>query len=254
MPRIGTPNLNLGTWLDNENPGAGSQTVDNTGLNGNWLKIDRAVGQEHNADGTHKMNIIGKSQLKTDVCDGVTIEKDTTQGLRLKDGGVTETKIANGAVTETKIGTGAVTNAKVANDAIDSTKIANGAVTNAKIATNAVTGDKIADSAISPSKFAFKQFVGRISQSGTLAPTVAVISNSLGGDIVWSRIGTGYYQGTLAGAFGTNSAIVFITKGLGAGFAFGLAGGDTVDIYSFNSAGTLSDDVLSGGSLLIQVY
>jgi hypothetical protein len=142
----------------------------------------------------------------------------------------------------------------VANDAIDSTKIANGAVTNAKIATNAVTGDKIPDSAISPSKFAFKQFVGKISQSGTLAPTVAVISNTLGGTVVWSRVGTGYYRGTLAGAFGTNSAIVFITKGLGAGFAFGLAGGDTVDIYSFNSAGTLSDDVLSGGSLLIQVY
>jgi hypothetical protein len=134
MPRIGTPNLNLGTWLDNENPGAGSQTVDNTGLNGNWLKIDRAIGQEHNADGTHKTNIIGKSQLKTDVCDGVTIEKDTTQGLRLKDGGITGAKVnqtlfVDNATLEfasnaMRVKPGGITNVHIANNAILANHIA----------------------------------------------------------------------------------------------------------------------------------
>jgi hypothetical protein len=254
--------LDTGTWEHEEDPGAGAQSFDETGaagtgLNGNWIRFWKALKSILQNYGVLKDDLIDGNALKASVADGVGIETTAgsgTKSLRLKDGGVTEQKIATGAVTETKIATAAVTNAKIANGAVDSNKLANAAVTNAKLAANAVTNDKIPDSAISPSKFAFKQFVAKISQSGTLPPTVAIISNTLGGTVVWSRMGTGYYRGTLAGAFGTNSAIVFVTKGLGAGFAFGLAGGDTVDIYSFNGAGALSDDILSGGSLLIQVY
>src|SRR3972149_5994094 len=38
--RIGTPNLDFSTWADEDLPIAGSQTEQNSGRNGNWLKVD----------------------------------------------------------------------------------------------------------------------------------------------------------------------------------------------------------------------
>jgi hypothetical protein len=74
MARVGTPLLNLGCWLDGENPGAGSQTVDNTGLNGNWIKLDTATGVGHNSDGSHKADSIDGPSLKTSAFDGSSLE------------------------------------------------------------------------------------------------------------------------------------------------------------------------------------
>jgi len=74
MARVGTSNLNLGMWTDGENPGAGSQSVDSTGLNGDKIKLDTAVGAGHNADGSHKANIIDGPSLKTTVADGSTLQ------------------------------------------------------------------------------------------------------------------------------------------------------------------------------------
>lgn len=45
MSRQGTPKFNIGMWDDKENPGAGSKVADNNQLNGNWLKIDAALGK-----------------------------------------------------------------------------------------------------------------------------------------------------------------------------------------------------------------
>lgn len=73
MAYVVTPRLGLGTWPDGENPGAGSQTVISAGLNGNWLILDEAVGLQHNANGTHKTDIIDGPNLKTTVADGVMI-------------------------------------------------------------------------------------------------------------------------------------------------------------------------------------
>lgn len=89
MARVGTTNLNLGTWLDGENPGAGSQTVDNTGLNGDKIKLDTAVGTEHNPDGTHKADKIDGPSLKTTVADGSSIEATgTPRKLQVKALGI----------------------------------------------------------------------------------------------------------------------------------------------------------------------
>lgn len=89
MARVGTTNLNLGTWLDAENPGAGSQTVDNTGLNGDKIKIDVAVGAEHNANGTHKDDKIDGPSLKTTVADGSSLEATgTPRKLQVKALGI----------------------------------------------------------------------------------------------------------------------------------------------------------------------
>jgi hypothetical protein len=46
----------------------------------------------------------------------------------------------------------------------------------------------------------YKKYVALMSQTGTAAPTVTVLENSIG-DIVWTRDSTGIYEGTLTGAF-----------------------------------------------------
>lgn len=114
MARVGTPNLNIGMWLDGENPGAGSQAGDSTGLNGNSWKLDIAVGTEHNANGTHKTNIIDGAQLKTTVADGSTIvhtgaplklgvKDDGLDGIKLKASVVDDDSLEVSAATGTKV-------------------------------------------------------------------------------------------------------------------------------------------------------
>ena len=140
MARVATTNLNLGTWVDNENPGAGSQTVDNNGLNGNALKLDVAIGTEHNTNGTHKSNIIDKGNLKTTVCDGSTLEKDGTVGLRIKDLGVTSAKISANAVIAGKLADGAIeTAARIVDAIITGAKLVAATITGAKVAANTLT-------------------------------------------------------------------------------------------------------------------
>ena len=89
MARVGTAVLNLGMWLDADNPGAGSQSVDNTGLNGDKIKLETAIATEHNANGTHKDDKIDGPALKTTVADGSSIEATgTPRKLQLKALGI----------------------------------------------------------------------------------------------------------------------------------------------------------------------
>ena len=46
----------------------------------------------------------------------------------------------------------------------------------------------------------YKKYVALMTQTGTAAPTVIVLENTIG-DIVWTRDSTGIYEGTLTGAF-----------------------------------------------------
>lgn len=50
------------------------------------------------------------------------------------------------------------------------------------------------------SALAYSSYIGKFSQLGTDAPVVTVYENNIG-SIVWTRVGTGSYEGTLAGAF-----------------------------------------------------
>ena len=46
----------------------------------------------------------------------------------------------------------------------------------------------------------YKKYIALMTQTGTAAPTVVVLENTIG-DIVWTRASTGLYRGTLIGAF-----------------------------------------------------
>jgi hypothetical protein len=46
-----------------------------------------------------------------------------------------------------------------------------------------------------------KRYRALITQTGTAAPVATVLENTLGGTLVWTRVGAGAYRATLTGAF-----------------------------------------------------
>lgn len=101
----------------------------------------------------------------------------------------------------------------------------------------------------------YKTYVALLSQTGTNAPIVTVLENTLGGTIVWSRSSAGVYHGTLTGAFivgkTTMNASVTTSSSL-------IASGTTLDIAAINTqkADTLvsTDGQLANAMIEIRVY
>lgn len=57
----------------------------------------------------------------------------------------------------------------------------------------------------------YKVYTALMTQVGTNAPTAVVLANTLGGEIIWTRSNTGYYKGTLNGAFIQDKTYTSIT-------------------------------------------
>ena len=60
----------------------------------------------------------------------------------------------------------------------------------------------------------YKVYTGLMSQTGTNAPTVSVLENTIG-NIVWTYSGVGSYQGTLVGAFPSGKVFFYMAPGVG---------------------------------------
>lgn len=106
----------------------------------------------------------------------------------------------------------------------------------------------------------YKVYVALISQTGTSAPTVIVLENTLGGTPVWSRIGPGVYSGLLSGFFTANKTTVIFTKqytvptgGTDIFTAVGCGSINSIDLSTANTAG-LVDGVLSKATIEVRVY
>lgn len=104
----------------------------------------------------------------------------------------------------------------------------------------------------------YKVYTALISQSGTSAPTVTVLENTLSGSIVWAFDSTGQFTGTLASAFTTNKTIAFTNNS-------GHISADSVDIKTIYdsvnvirlktySGGTIGNSLMSNASIEIRVY
>ena len=160
--RVGSgDSFDVGTWESGDNPGAGSQdftVFTDTGLNGNFKRIWRAIKNLLNSDGTIQNDkLTGANLIPATTADGSTIEFNNATGaktLRIKDLGVTTAKINDLAVTTAKIATDAVDNTILKDDAsVD----ANRAVTTNHIRDGNVTSAKIADFAVTCAKQATSQ-------------------------------------------------------------------------------------------------
>lgn len=96
----------------------------------------------------------------------------------------------------------------------------------------------------------YKNYVARLSQSGTAAPTATIFENSIGA-IVWTRTSAGNYVGTLTGAFPAAKWMAHLTPaGLVTGYQFG-AGRATDNTFAIS---TNTDGDLNNASLTIRVY
>lgn len=180
-------------WTDGENPGAGSQSVDNTGLNGNWQKLDLAVGTEHNPNGTHKSDVITGANLKNTIVDGSTLEASAATGakaFRVKDLGITSAKIAANAVIAGKLADGGVdTTARIADNIISTAKIIDGAITSLKIGANAVVAGKLADGAVdTAARIADAIITGAKLVNGTITSTQLGIASVIAGKLASGAI------------------------------------------------------------------
>ena len=58
----------------------------------------------------------------------------------------------------------------------------------------------------------YKVYTALLTQSGTNAPVATVLENTLGGDIVWTRLGVGTYQGELISAFEFGKTFVIVSN------------------------------------------
>lgn len=103
-----------------------------------------------------------------------------------------------------------------------------------------------------------KKYVANLTQSGTGAPTVFVLENTLGGTLVWGYDGVGSYTATLAGAFPSQSSVAILlgqtytTQTDEMTYAYW---GDANTIYVETAVNNLSsNDVLNSCTIEIRVY
>lgn len=109
----------------------------------------------------------------------------------------------------------------------------------------------------------YKIYTALLSQTGTSDPAVTLMTDSntldAGNAIVWVRLGLGLYEGTLSGAFTANKTWCSIGHTGSAGVAGGFAnlyrtGNDTVQLFTYDVAGSPADQKLSETPIEIRVY
>jgi hypothetical protein len=260
MARVGTTNLGLGCWIDGENPGAGSQSIDSTGLNGNWIKLDTAVGVAHNPDGSHKTNIIDKANCKTTIADGSSIELHATNGLQIKALGVTAAKMAANsiAVGGVAVQAKAIKAADLADGCIDvgGLKIAAGAIKAADLGASAVETAAIKDANVTTAKLEYKELIGLLNQAGSGAPTLAIIKNTLGEVPVMTRYDVGVYRLTVSASLFLSGKVAPMLAANYAGFIYIARTSDTVlNIQTKNTSNAVADSILGIDTLImVRVY
>lgn len=102
-------------------------------------------------------------------------------------------------------------------------------------------------------EIAVKEYTALISQSGTAAPTVIILKNTIG-NIVWTRSSTGIYYGTLANAFTDDKTTFNITPKLTPwNLIISRDNSNVISITTYNST-TPADDLLTNTPIKIQVY
>lgn len=111
----------------------------------------------------------------------------------------------------------------------------------------------------------YKVYTAKLTQTGTGHPTVTVLQNTLGSDLVWTRGNTGFYstgstpividaaKTTITctpGAIGPNSGPIIQSTISGAGFSSYFQ----VNTYRIVNAALAADDMLRDSFLEIRVY
>ena len=107
-----------------------------------------------------------------------------------------------------------------------------------------------------PTEINYKIYTAILSQNDVDAPVATVLENTLGGDITWTRTSTGYYLGTLTGAFtAEKTAVILSPSDFTAGYETYRSSVNTVWIATQSTfLQTEVDGLLNGSTIQIKVY
>jgi hypothetical protein len=102
----------------------------------------------------------------------------------------------------------------------------------------------------------YKRYIATISQTGILDPTVIVLENTIG-DIIWSRVGVGQYEGVLIGAFpDANRTYLMISQVNSSQGVYYITwvNADRIIVEWYDFAYTGGDNTLLNNTIEIRVY
>jgi len=122
-----------------------------------------------------------------------------------------------------------------------------GMVINNLTVTGTINGDVVV---------AYKKYIALISQTGTADPTVTVLENTIG-DIVWTRLSAGNYEGTLTGAFpDADRTYLMISQANSSQGVYYLTWASTSQIFLqwYDFSFTQLDTVLMNNTIEIRTY
>jgi hypothetical protein len=122
---------------------------------------------------------------------------------------------------------------------------ANAALTNAPTVSSAAAGT----ASVRP----YKVYSALITQTGTAAPVVTVLENSIG-PIVWTRAGVGDYRGTLTGAFPDGKTSLYLNENSGNKITLVWQTANNVQLGTDTSGETPTDGILNRTTVEIRVY
>jgi len=102
----------------------------------------------------------------------------------------------------------------------------------------------------------YAKYIANIFQSGTSDPSATVFENTIG-DIVWTRLSTGFYAGTLSGAFSTANGTYIMLNGTtnpGLVTAYWYNTNEIRIVTQDTSLSALADDLLQYATIEIRTY
>lgn len=99
----------------------------------------------------------------------------------------------------------------------------------------------------------YKVYTALMSQSGTSAPTVSILENTIG-NIVWTYNAVGVYDGTLMGTFLSGKVVCFISGLSLMAYQLDRGDDDAVLIQVRDFGGAFQDSQLVDASIEIRVY
>jgi hypothetical protein len=102
----------------------------------------------------------------------------------------------------------------------------------------------------------YKKYIATLLQSSTTDPLATVLENTIG-SIVWDRLSTGYYRGTLSSAFtSADTTYISITGTVDPGLVTAYwYNSSQIRIYTRDtSLDALADDLLTYSTIEIRVY
>lgn len=107
-----------------------------------------------------------------------------------------------------------------------------------------------------PKKQRIRVYTAILNQTGTNAPTAIVYQNTLGYEVIWTRIDVGHYKAAIETEAGSNNATVDIaTNRYNMKFITQWAAGGDARVFSFQGGGpTSADNGLQNTLFEIKIY